>query len=60
LDEARGVPVHAKKVYGAVEEKKNNMPIPEIQPPNCPTSRLVTIPTISLQFCFLTADRKAK
>lgn len=48
------------KAYGAVEEKKNHLPIPEIEPPNCPASRLVTVPTTLLQFCFLTADRKAK
>jgi len=48
------------KAYGAAEENKNHLPIPEIQPPNCPTSRLVSVPTILLQFCFLTEDRKAK
>jgi len=28
LDEGKGVPVHAMKAYGAVEEKKNHLPIP--------------------------------
>jgi len=52
LDEGKGVPVHALKAHEAVEEKKNHLPIPEIQPPNCPTSGIVTVPTIPLQICF--------
>ena len=33
-----------------IAEKKIHLPIPEIQPPNFPASRLVTVPTILLQF----------